>query len=382
MSRTLIPAAGVAAVLAIALAACGGGGGGTMATSGPQTSISGSIATADPVKNEGAARAVSNAAPRFGSVTQSSNTDGSGVTTDRASASYDGSRLTVTVSRQDGSSFSVNTAENRIATQTTTSSRSGLDIVESVLVKQTGTGAATRSTLAYTAHAKTGDGATDWLAGGYWLHLSGDIAGTVSRAEAGAFVDGPQLRTNPTLPNTGTASYSGETVGLYAARYGTDFADVAEGSHEIGRYAGDIALTADFGSDTISGEINNIVVSGAFIDGATSRVRGFNDVVTRYTGTLGAASIQTNGRFQSNQITLAHPDLSIAETRGSWGGKFSSVADQDGNPQLVAGTHGGTATTAGGTRATFVGAFYGGTGRPVTAGSADRQDKRRGGTRR
>ena len=38
------------------------------------------------------------------------------------------------------------------------------------------------------------DHLTDWMAGGYWLHIRVDrMAGTVSSAEAGAFVDGPEL---------------------------------------------------------------------------------------------------------------------------------------------------------------------------------------------
>ena len=358
---------GIAAALLLALTACGGGGGGSGSTGvGPQAPGDGmsdrDILLADPEGNRQAIEDASAPTPRFGSVTQSTNSDSDGVTTDRARANLEGSKLTVMVTRGDDSSFTFNTADDRFSQETSTSEVSGLEFTHWGFVKQTGAGARTETTLAYAAHTSTGDDATDWLAGGYWLQLHGDIGvGRIDRIEAGAFVDGPELRTSPTLPTIGTAAYNGEARGFYGTVYGTDDPNVPQGSVEVGLYEGKVALTADFQDAIVSGEIDEITLDYRLTEAGSGDVFT-GQIESEYTLTLGDAPIAANGQFASKDITLAHPDLTITSS-GSWGGRFSSEADADGNPRVVAGTHGGTGTTPEGSKASFIGAFYGVTDR-------------------
>ena len=356
---------GIAAAFLLALTACGGGGGGGgLMSEGPQPTgyqstryaISPThLLLAAPQPNRERIEKAGEAAPRFGSVTQSANVDGNGVTTDRAGATLENDKLTVTVTRGDDSSFTFNTVDDR------TGVVSEFTDEESIFVKQTGGGAETESTLAYTALTSTGDGATDWLTAGAWLQQHGDIgAGRIDRIEAGAFVDGPELREDATLPQTGTAHYHGSVYGLYGKVSGPDDPDDIYwiNTTELGDYWGNIMLTADFGGKTVSGEIDYITLSG---NDREDSVRGSRyGVDTGYIITLGDASVAANGRFASEDVTVANPDfVRVASFSGSWGGRFSSEADANGNPRVVAGTHGATMRSLGGTEISFIGAFYG-----------------------
>ena len=307
--------------------------------------------------------------PRFGSVTQSSNaepnTEGDGsTTTDRASAAYEDGKLTVTVTQQDNSSFTFNTMDDAVDSESSTSAANGLKITSTTYVKAIGAGDEMETILAHTAHFSTGEEATDWMAGGYWLKLAGDIgAGTIDNVEVGAFVDGPELRETQTLSVDGSATYKGEANGLYTAVYGAG-ADEPEGSYEFGRYQGDVDLLAHFGSWSshrhghIGGTIRNIGIAGVLVrDGS---VQASNvERMTDYQVNLGIASIKENGRFSSADVALFHPGTK-PEYSGSWSGQVSNrIDDADGIPRLVAGTNGITATLPGGTTTSMVGSFYG-----------------------
>ena len=198
----------------------------------------------------------------------------------------------------------------------------------------------------------------DWLTGGYWMHVkeNGDVAAT------GAFVDAPELAGAPSLPSLGTATYRGRATGGYALVYGSDVANVAAGSHEIGDYEGQLELVADFERSLVSGRVHSIEVNGLRtpLAGGT---RPFNDVAVGYEISLEAATFDRDGFTGDTSVTSTDSGLGIADSSGSWGGKFSTVPDLDGNPRLVAGTHGAEFTSAGGTEAAFIGAFAGVTGR-------------------
>ena len=360
---------GICAALALILTACGGGGGGGGSTaSGPQSSTGGTASgpqsstvrdyqSADAPKTEEATQLVANAEPAFGSVTQSTNTDSHGVTTDRASASYDGSVLRVTIERQSKSDLVLDTARHRLQEANVIARATGLPAKEFFLLNK----GSSSATLAYAGVVEIGDGATDWLAGGYWLHLVGDVAaGTTTSVEAGAFADSPEIQGTPTLPTSGSATYNGAAGGLYAAQYGTD-ATVARGSLELGEYAGDLTLTADFDAKSVLGNIDNVYLSGVMVEAGTGDVLTVDWTLTDYELALGEARISSDGTFKANKVSLTNTDplISITSSSGSWGGKFSTSDDSDGNPRMVAGTHAGRARTSGGTEASFVGAFYG-----------------------
>ena len=161
------------------------------------------------------------------------------------------------------------------------------------------------------------------------------------------------------MPTSGTATYDGKAAGAYASRYGTDVPAVPQGSHELGEYAGDLTLIANFGTANISGWIHNIALNGVLVtpQGQTAEF----DVDSDYQLHLGATSFTADGTFSGTDVTVTHPAGTL-QSEGSWGGKFSTIDTAAGNPRLVAGTTGGTATAPSGSTASFVGGFYGATG--------------------
>ncbi len=333
-----------------ALAACGGGGGAPAKTAtpapadptpAPTEADRNSVRTADSGKTLESARRAADSLPRFGSVTQSTNRDANGITTDRARAAFNGAGVAVTVTRADGSTLTLDSSDSvhseslpagvfRIPGPARTA--------RAWLTANIADRAATVSRLAVTT--ANGD-SNDWLAGGYWLHIAGQnllaTAPTVTRADMGAFVDGPELRSPPNLPTTQLAHYEGMGAGAYATRYGSGFtaAGVAPGSTEIGEFTGTTTLTASFADNTISGCFGckgNLLFTGVFEDGATGAQRTFEDVPTDYQLRLGAAQIESNGTFRTNDVTLSsatvrQAGLGFTEQGGSWGGRFSNIPD-------------------------------------------------------
>ena len=198
----------------------------------------------------------------------------------------------------------------------------------------------------------------DWLTGGYWMH----VADNMELVDAGAFVDGPELDGTPTFPSLGTATYQGFATGGFAAVYGTDYPNVSPGSHEVGDYKGQLQLTADFVTRRISGQVQKVHVSGIRTP-LVGTSRPFANIPVPYEFNLGATSFDTSGFTGITSVTSTDPEIGIANSGGSWGGKFSIVPDDDGNPRVAAGTHGEEFTTTGGTKAGFIGTFVGATGR-------------------
>lgn len=342
-----LTAALAAAACVLFLAACGGGGGGgSPSAQSPSLTRSGAQTIASGHALDAAQRAAT-AMPRFGSVTQST---GAG---DRASASLTaGPRLQVNIARGAGGTIALDTAAHAVSPGLTASPVTGRAAADSYLLRYD----SSSFTLARVG-AEWDPGYGGWLAGGYWLHAMGDIpAGRITAAEAGAFMDGPEIRGTPSLPVTGTASYRGIAAGFYASQYGTDIPTVPSGSREVGEFDGVAALTTDFGARTIWGRISNIRASGV-IAYPNGTAEGFN-VTTDYQVQLAPAQVGSNGTFTSSGVTVSHPLVSIS-SRGAWGGRFSTIDDSAGNPRLVAGTVGASGSAPGGSTASFVGGFYG-----------------------
>ena len=350
-TRTSAALAAVASLLFLAACGGGGGGGGGQSTSMPPTETpSLTRSNAQTLAANGALQAAqraATAAPVFGSVTQST---GRG---DRARALLtSGPRLQVNIAREAGGSIALDTAAHTVDAGPGTSAVTGRDGADAYLLSYD----ASSLTLARVG-AEWDPGYGGWLSGGYWLHAIGDIrAGKITAADAGAFMDGPEIRGTPDMPVTGTASYRGIAAGLYASQYGTDVPGVPRGSQEVGEFDAAAALTADFGDSTISGRISNIRAYGVIIypDGSSD---GF-DTATEYQMHLAPSRIGSDGKFSGSGVTVTHPLVSI-RSQGSWGGRFSTVDDSAGNPRLVAGTIGASGTTPGGSTASLVGGFYG-----------------------
>ncbi len=294
--------------------------------------------------------------PAFGSVTQTSNVNVSGATTDAAQVTISRDRATLRVRRRDGSGFSLNTVDHLVDGGTYVSPVTGRDWDEGLLIDY----GANSATVMYGAIDYDSNDPTDWMAGGYWMHVRGNLqAGTVTGVEVGAFVDGPEISRPASVPVSGTASYNGIAAGIYASQYGTDVPGGTLGTIEVGSYSGAFHAVADFSRGIVSGSVSNITVDAVATEPDGSVYSGNASVPTRLE--IGAAAIGSDGTFTGTNVRLVDPRFSFSSNEGSWGGRFSTIDDVTGDPRAVAGTHGGSATTTGGTAVRFIGAQFGAT---------------------
>ena len=351
----------VAATGLLFLTACGGGGGGGSGSplaSAPSTPTVASARTADPGKVQSAGARAAASLPNFGSVTQSSNKGVSGITTDAASASFDGSNLRVTVHRQDGSTLAFNSATDTVADLTSDGQSPLFDHTarDWYLLNYTNTSVS----VAYVATSWDNTDPTDYLAGGYWMHLEGDFsAPRITGAEIGAFVDGPELNGTPIMPIQGTASYQGPAAGVYAYEYGSAQGGVPRGSIELGEYDAIATLTADFSARTISGCVG--CSGGISVEGVLTAPNGqsadFSATVPARVE-LGVAPFDSGGTFRSREIDVVRAGATVTSTNGSWGGRFSTIQDAGGSPRLAVGTTGAEWRESDGSQGVFVGAYF------------------------
>ena len=164
--------------------------------------------------------------PAFGSVLVITNPDVMGV-----ESTFEGGSPTVTVNRDNASDIVLDPTSAEVVVDygdeasyvdlpgRTGRTRDLLDVTDS------------SATFSRVAVDWDNNDPSDYLAGGYWLHIETQPAAI----EVGAFIDGPELDKNnpPTLPISGTASYRGSSGGLYLAVAGTDSTYPA-GSQELG----------------------------------------------------------------------------------------------------------------------------------------------------
>lgn len=326
--------------------------------------------TADPEAARAAGAEAANALPGFGSVTQSSNS-ASGVTTDTASASLEGSRLTLRVERANGRSLTLDSAGEASQSQDIdfpVEGRSG----RAYALLDLGALSLSRTAISVAAVYTSwdDDDPANYLAGGYWMHVEGELLDPDGIAvEIGAFMDGPELSGTPALAALGEASYRGPATGIYAYRYGSGHADRLEGSGVVGEFFGIAALDADFAAGTVSGSIEELTVSGlgAAPDGEAFEIAG-EDPGLRVD--LGSAAFGRNGTFTGRAVTVAstNPNRTIDSSGGAWGGRFSNVPETD-QPRLVGGTVGAEWEERNGGGGVVLGAFLGATG-PLAASAA------------
>lgn len=393
--------------LTFSLAACGGGGGGAPPTAAnptpapteqepstpapeakptpaPETPAPTArteadrnrAAGTDPERTLRSARAVTDALPRFGSVTQSTNVGAGGITSDRARASFDADsqRLRVTVTREGKDPLILDSNDAFYD-----SDPGGDDTSDGIGVRLWDTARGTDSGLTvsnisvgwFTDAVRTAALRNTWRAEGYWLHWAGrnllSSAPTVTGIEMGAFYDGPQYRSPPDrLPVRGTARYEGSANGFVALEYGTGIAGRPQGTVVGADWRGTTTLTADFADNSISGCIGctgNILLTEWLVPDGVQRRPAGTEISTRIH--LGRTSVNADGTFRGATVTLSDPDASaypLTSSSGAWGGKFSNIP-YSGTvlPLEVAGTVGGKAAWSDGTHAAYVGTFSGST---------------------
>ena len=276
------------------------------------------------------------------------------------STTFDGTDLTVTISRENGSETTLNTGSD---------SSEGSEIVGSPIAGHSAHSwvlfepATDGMSVAIATVTANEDDAADYLTVGHWMHIAVNAAQfSFTGAEIGAFVDGPELMApTASLPAQGTASYYGPASGAYSVLHGTD-TGVVPGSTESGMFDSTVELAADFAANTISGCVgcrDGVALFGELYDADTGESTEVMFEDSGYRLHLDSTALDPHGTFLGQQMRLEHPDISIASTEGAWGGRFSSVADSVGDPRLVAGTFGAEATSAGGSEGAFLGSFVG-----------------------
>ena len=315
-------------------------------------------ANADQIRDVTAQAAQSQ--PQFGSVFQSA-ADGvagaSGVST-----AFDGTDLTIAVSRDNGSALTLNSGSDPSEASGASDSPIAGHSAQGWIVLKIDTEGISVARATVTANESD---AADYLAVGYWMHIAGDLTQfSFTGAEIGTFVDSPELslESPPSLPVQGTASFYGPAGGAYSVLHGED-GEGPPGSMESGEFNSTVELTADFAANTIEGCVgcrDGVAVFGTLY-GTDIRRRPptslFED--SGYRLHLDSADLSANGTFRGQQMRLEHAEYSFTSTGGAWGGQFSNIADSAGDPRLVAGTFGAEATSAGGSEGAFLGSFVG-----------------------
>ena len=309
MTRTaFVPVAAFLVSAALLLTGCGGSGGAAGAAPSPADATprpSAAMLTGAAATNMISSVAdAAVATPKSGSVTQTSNVDGDGVTVDSISisATYGASGNSYVVS--DG-------------TTTIRSSDNGVPILGGQAMSKKVAGGQVYVD-AYSDIESSTD--TDYLAGGIWVFVPDD-ATSIEDFTVGVFADGSDPFTQGNLAAlTGTATYEGEAAGIYTATVpGTETS--------VGLLSAQVVLNADFGDGTalgtINGSVSSILSDGHSLSGSLN---------------LGSADI---GSASSGFFTGSLSGSVEGESyTGKWGGQF--FGNGGGNPGSVAGTLGGT----------------------------------------
>ena len=297
--------------------------------------------------------------PKFGSVVQSA---GVGVASaSGVSTTFDGTDLSIAISRDDGSALTLNTGSDPSEETDPFKSIIAGHSARYWTVLRIGTDGISTARAVVTSNDSD---SADYLTIGYWMHLAGDLTEfSFTGAAIGTFVDGPELflASPASLPAQGRASYYGPASGAYAVLHGAD-GEGPPGSMESGGFNSTVELTADFAANTIEGCVgcrDGVPLFGTLYD--TNTGEG-TDVLFEDSGFrlhLDPTSLDADGTFLGQQMRLEHSEYSFASTRGAWGGQFSNISDSAGDPRLVAGTFGAEATSAGGSEGAFLGSFFG-----------------------
>lgn len=131
----------------------------------------------------------------------------------------------------------------------------------------------------------------------------------------------------------------------------------------IDEYEGTVTLKVDFAEATLSGCIGcagDLVTRrahfGIFLG---DEVRDVQAIAAGYELHLGETTLYPDGKFEESNVTVRHPERTVTESAGSWGGLVSSVPDLSGNPRLVSGFSSATFKEGDGSEGGLFGAFLG-----------------------
>ncbi|MCY4497931.1 MAG: hypothetical protein OXC14_11650 [Rhodospirillaceae bacterium] len=273
---------------------------------------------------------------------------------------FTGPRLRVFLTLDDGTELSVNTADDAVATEPGATPIPGHQARNWTFVKDADIG----TSVAYALVSWDGDDPADYLMAGWWAQFPGQHLPVLSFRDSIRYslVDGPEfdLSAPRQLPVEGQATYVGQAGGLYAYELGSDRGE-DEGAFVLDEYEGVITIAADFADGTLSGCIGctgDLVTRrahfGIFLG---DEVRDAQAVAADYELHFGVTPLNPDGTFEHDGVEVRHPDRTITNSEGYWGGTLSNIPDQDGNPRLAGGFSGAYFEESDGGAGEFVGTF-------------------------
>jgi hypothetical protein len=318
MERMMMKKLGLSGLLlaSIVLTGCGGGTTPYKETSGttPYKKTTG-FSQVNSAQYENAARAT----PKEGSVVQSNinNTPGLGIDTTKATLKF----------KQVAGGQDVSLTSND-SVFSESSTHEGALITANVYEKSLTNG----DFYVVGGVYSYGNNESDYLSYGLWAYAPSN-SGT---AEIGFYTDGGDPFTATNIAGlTGTATYSEEGGALAFYNSGSDV--------DIG--VGDVALTANFDTDKISGDITNIRFTYMGMYNGLNVALQEADIDSSKEGGFWTGDTLTTNTDNNNQYV------------GKWGGQFYGNGNASDKPEFLAGTFGGAAKAGTDAIGAFVGAF-------------------------
>ena len=253
---------------------------------------------------------------------------------------FSGPHLRVFVSGRDGKRLSVNTADDAVETRRRPTPIPGHEARSWTFVKDKDEG----TSVAYALVSWDGDNPQDYLMAGWWTEFPDQHPPNLSFRDSVqyAIVDGPEIdpASPPRLPATGQATYAGQAGGLYVYTTGSDWGE-DEGTRLLDEWEGTMTLTANFADGTLRGCVGCVgeittarAHFGVFLGVEASDIEF---VGADYEMHLGATPLNPDGTFEHTDVTIMHPERTITQSEGSWGGALSNIPDQTGDPRIAAG---------------------------------------------
>ena len=180
------------------------------------------------------------------------------------------------------------------------------------------------------------DRVEDYLTLGWWmLHDDNPEIFNLSEAlEFLAFVDGPEFNpdTPPELPADGTATYSGQSIGLFS--YETDSETM------VTDFTGQAVFSVDFATMMLEGQVSGFKPEPAHAEVLQTLTSENASDPTGYTVMFEATAINPDGTYQSQALLIEHPEKNLSDITGFHGGQFSNIPNDQGNPRTLAGLYG------------------------------------------
>ena len=275
---------------------------------------------------------------------------------------FDGTSLEMFVTLDDGTVATVTTADDLIEARPGATPIPGHRAWAGTFLRETPAG----TSVAHSLLSWDPEDPTDYIVFGWWTQFPGQHPPELSfeESEQYALIDGPELDHGvvPEVPVEGTASYFGQAGGLYTYEAGSDWGE-DEGASVIDEYVGIFTLTADFADGTLRGSIGcvgDLVTQRAHFGVVLGReLRDVQATAADYELHLATAIVREDGTFERDRLTVRHPERTITQSEGDWGGTLSSRQDTDGHPRLVAGFTGVEFQESDGSEGLFIGSFLG-----------------------